>query len=65
MIVLPGGAAEMALAVVVALLYTLLSALAALALGLKMPNLTWTNEDVYKRQPAAWPSSAELFFLRT
>lgn len=27
-----------------ALLYTLLSALAALALGLKMPNLTWTNE---------------------
>lgn len=43
-IVLPGGAAEMALAVVAALLYTLLSALAALALGLKMPNLTWTNE---------------------
>ena len=43
-ITLPGGAAEMALAVVVALLYTLLSALAALALGLKMPNLTWTNE---------------------
>ena len=43
-IVLPGGAAEMALAVVVALLYTLLSALAALALGLKLPNLTWTNE---------------------
>lgn len=41
---LPGGAAEMALAVVAALLYTLLSALAALALGLKMPNLTWTNE---------------------
>ena len=44
MIVLPGGAAEMALAVVVALLYTLLSALAALALGLRLPNLTWTNE---------------------
>lgn len=43
-ITLPGGAAEMALAVVVALLYTLLSALAALALGLKLPNLTWTNE---------------------
>ena len=43
-IVLPGGAAEMALAVIAALLYTLLSALAALALGLKMPNLTWTNE---------------------
>ena len=43
-ITLPGGAAEMALAVVVAVLYTLLSALAALALGLKLPNLTWTNE---------------------
>ena len=27
-----------------ALLYTLLSALAALALGLRLPNLTWTNE---------------------
>lgn len=49
-IVLPGGAAEMALAVVVALLYTLLSALAALALGLKMPNLTWTNETTPIKQ---------------
>ncbi len=43
-ITLPGGALEKVLLVVVALLYTLLSALAALALGLKMPNLTWTNE---------------------
>ena len=43
-IVLPGGAAEMALAAIAALLYTLLSALAALALGLRLPNLTWTNE---------------------
>lgn len=43
-IVLPGGALEKVLTVVVALLYTLLSALAALAFGLKMPNLTWTNE---------------------
>ena len=43
-ITLPGGAVEMALAVVVALLYALLSALAALALGLRLPNLTWTNE---------------------
>ena len=43
-IVLPGSALEKALLVIVALLYTLLSALAALALGLKMPNLTWTNE---------------------
>lgn len=41
---LPGSALEKALLVIVALLYTLLSALAALALGLKMPNLTWTNE---------------------
>lgn len=49
-ITLPGGAAEMALAVVVALLYTLLSALAALALGLKMPNLTWTNETTPIKQ---------------
>ena len=39
-IVLPGGALEKVLTVVVALLYTLLSALAALAFGLKMPNLT-------------------------
>ena len=43
-ITLPGSALEKVLLVVVALLYTLLSALAALALGLKMPNLTWTNE---------------------
>lgn len=43
-IALPGSALEKALLVIVALLYTLLSALAALALGLKMPNLTWTNE---------------------
>ena len=43
-IVLPGSVLEKTLLVIVALLYTLLSALAALALGLKMPNLTWTNE---------------------
>ena len=49
-IVLPGGAVEMALAVIAALLYTLLSALAALALGLKMPNLTWTNETTPIKQ---------------
>mgnify|MGYP000817583980 CR=1 FL=1 len=49
-IVLPGGAAEMTLAVVVALLYTLLSALAALALGLRLPNLTWTNETTPIKQ---------------
>ena len=36
--------------VIVALLYTLLSALAALALGLKMPNLTWTNETTPIKQ---------------
>ena len=49
-IVLPGSALEKALLVVVALLYTLLSALAALALGLKMPNLTWTNETTPIKQ---------------
>ncbi len=49
-IVLPGGALEKVLLVVVALLYTLLSALAALALGLKMPNLTWTNETTPIKQ---------------
>ena len=35
---------------IVTLLYTLLSALAALALGLKMPNLTWTNETTPIKQ---------------
>lgn len=49
-IVLPGGALEKVLTVVVALLYTLLSASAALALGLKMPNLTWTNETTPIKQ---------------
>lgn len=39
-----------ALLVIVTLLYTLLSALAALALGLKMPNLTWTNETTPIKQ---------------
>lgn len=49
-IALPGGALEKVLLVVVALLYTLLSALAALALGLKMPNLTWINETTPIKQ---------------
>ena len=49
-IALPGGALEKVLLVVVALLYALLSALAALALGLKMPNLTWTNETTPIKQ---------------
>ena len=49
-ITLPGSALEKVLLVVVALLYTLLSALAALALGLKMPNLTWTNETTPIKQ---------------
>ena len=49
-IALPGSALEKALLVIVALLYTLLSALAALALGLKMPNLTWTNETTPIKQ---------------
>lgn len=49
-IALPGSALEKVLLVIVALLYTLLSALAALALGLKMPNLTWTNETTPIKQ---------------
>lgn len=49
-LMLPGSALEKALLVIVALLYTLLSALAALALGLKMPNLTWTNETTPIKQ---------------
>ena len=49
-IALPGSALEKALLVIVTLLYTLLSALAALALGLKMPNLTWTNETTPIKQ---------------
>ena len=50
LVALPGSALEKALLVIVALLYTLLSALAALALGLKMPNLTWTNETTPIKQ---------------
>lgn len=49
-IALPGGALEKLLMVAVALLYTLLSASVALALGLKMPNLTWTNETTPIKQ---------------
>ena len=52
-IALPGSALEKALLVIVTLLYTLLSALAALALGLKMPNLTWTNEITPIKQGGA------------
>ena len=36
--------------VIVAMLYPLLRALAGLALGLKMPNLTWTNETTPIKQ---------------
>ena len=43
-LVYPCTAAELMLAVLVSLLYVLLSALAGLFLGLKMPNLTWTRE---------------------
>ena len=43
-LVYPCTAAELMLAVLVSLLYALLSALAGLFLGLKMPNLTWTRE---------------------
>lgn len=50
----------MALAVVVALLYTLLSALAALALGLRLPNLTWTNEITPIKQGGSVMGSRSL-----
>lgn len=42
----------MALVVIVALSYTFLSACLGLALGVKMPNLTWTNEVVPIKQGA-------------
>lgn len=50
MLPVAGSVLEKTLLVIVALLYTLLSALAALALGLKMPNLTWTNETTPIKQ---------------
>ena len=52
-IVSPAGAAQTALALVVAALFTVLSALLCLFLGLKMPNLHWTSEITPIKQGGA------------
>ena len=44
-----------ALAWVVAALFTVLSALLCLFLGLKMPNLHWTSEITPSSRAALWP----------
>ena len=49
----PAGAAQTALALVVAALFTVLSALLCLFLGLKMPNLHWTSEITPIKQGGA------------
>lgn len=54
-VVSPAGAAQTALALVVAALFTVLSALLCLFLGLKMPNLHWTSEITPIKQAALWP----------
>lgn len=52
-VVSPAGAAQTALALVVAALFTVLSALLCLFLGLKMPNLHWTSEITPIKQGGA------------
>lgn len=52
-VVSPAGAAQTALALVVAALFTVLSALLCLFLGLKMPNLNWTSEITPIKQGGA------------
>ena len=52
-IVCPASPVERVLLVLVPLLYVLLSALFGLFLGVKMPNLTWTNELVPIKQSAS------------
>ena len=52
-IVSPAAAAQTALALVVAALFTVLSALLGLFLGLKMPNLHWTSEITPIKQGGA------------
>lgn len=49
----PAEAAQTALALVVAALFTVLSALLCLFLGLKMPNLHWTSEITPIKQGGA------------
>ena len=52
-VVSPAGAVQTALALVVAALFTVLSALLCLFLGLKMPNLHWTSEITPIKQGGA------------
>ena len=52
-VVSPAGAAQTALALVVAALFTVLSALLCLFLGLKMSNLHWTSEITPIKQGGA------------
>ena len=52
-IVCPASPVERVLLMLVPLLYVLLSALFGLVLGVKMPNLTWTNELVPIKQSAS------------
>lgn len=52
-VVSPAGAAQTALALVVAALFTVLSALLNLFLGLKMPNLHWVSETTPIKQGGA------------
>ena len=52
-IVCPASPVERVLLMLVPLLYVLLSALFGLFLGVKMPNLTWTNELVPIKQSAS------------
>ena len=50
--VYPGSPLELLFIAVTALSYALLMALLGLFLGLKMPNLSWTNEVVPIKQSA-------------
>ena len=50
MVVLKGGILEMLLALLVSGLFVVLMAMVGLVLGLKMPNLTWTNENAPIKQ---------------
>lgn len=72
--VIPGSAAVKLLFEAVCLLYTLLLALWGLFLGVKMPNLTWTNEIFVLKQSGCvgfallgswvyWAALGGLYFL--
>ena len=53
MVLAPASAVEKVLMLVVTVLYAILFGLFGLFLGLKMPNLNWTNEIVPIKQNAA------------